>query len=84
MDGLAKNGLRLLVVGWAATLTVPGTDGKTAIEDSNYLGCFFDDEMHKILGLENIEWQSLYHFTVGKHLDDSRLETRAPYFHLDR
>lgn len=48
------------------------------------IGCFFDDEMHKILGLKNSEWQSLYHFTVGKHLDDSRLETRAPYFHLDR
>ena len=37
MDGLAQTGVRLLVVGGAATLTVPGTDGKTVIEDSNYL-----------------------------------------------
>ncbi len=28
MDGLAQTGVRLLVVGGAATLTVPGTDGK--------------------------------------------------------
>ena len=37
MDGLAQTGVRLLVVGGTATLTVPGTDGKTVIEDSNYL-----------------------------------------------
>ena len=47
------------------------------------IGCFFDDEMHRILGLEGTEWQSLYHFTVGKHLEDTRLETRAPYYHLE-
>jgi len=27
--------------------------------------CFFDDEMHRLLGLEGHEWQSLYHFTAG-------------------
>jgi len=48
------------------------------------IGCFFDDEMHRILGLESAEWQSLYHFTVGKHVDDSRLETKPPYFHLEQ
>lgn len=37
MDGLAQTGVRLLVVGGAATLTVPGTRGKKVIEDSNYL-----------------------------------------------
>jgi len=37
MDGLAQTGVRLLVVGGAATLTAPGTDGKKVIEDSNYL-----------------------------------------------
>jgi putative NADH-flavin reductase len=40
MDGLAQSGMRLLVVGGAATLTVPGTDGKTVLEDSNYLPVF--------------------------------------------
>ncbi len=37
MDGLAQTGVRLLVVGGAATLTVPGTGGKTVIEDSTFL-----------------------------------------------
>ncbi len=37
MDGLAQTGVRLLVVGGAATLTVPDTGGKTVIEDSNFL-----------------------------------------------
>ncbi len=37
MDGLAQTGVRLLIVGGAATLTVPGTGGKTVIEDSNFL-----------------------------------------------
>ncbi len=46
------------------------------------IGCFFDDEMHRILGLKGTEWQSFYHFTVGKHVEDTRLETKAPYFHL--
>jgi putative NADH-flavin reductase len=40
MDGLAQTDVRLLVVGGAATLTVPGTDGKTVLEDSNYLPVF--------------------------------------------
>lgn len=48
------------------------------------IGCFLDDEMHGILGLKGGEWQSLYHFTVGKHVDDARLETRPPYYHLKR
>ena len=37
MEGLARTGVRLLVVGGAASLTVPGTGGTTVIEDPNYL-----------------------------------------------
>jgi len=47
------------------------------------IGCFLDDEVHDILGLEGGVWQSLYHFTVGRHVDDARLETKPAYFHLD-
>lgn len=43
------------------------------------IGCFFDDEMHRFLGLKDRKFQSLYHFTVGHPVDDSRLETRPPY-----
>jgi putative NADH-flavin reductase len=36
-DGLARTGVRLLVVGGAASLTVPGAGGTTVIDDPNYL-----------------------------------------------
>ena len=29
------------------------------------IGCFFDDELHTLLGAKDHTWQSLYHFTVG-------------------
>jgi SagB-type dehydrogenase family enzyme len=48
------------------------------------IGCFFDDEMHRLLGLEDTAWQSLYHFTVGGAVDDPRLTTLPPYAHLER
>tara|TARA_R110002095_G_scaffold215536_1_gene210058 strand:- start:440 stop:1081 length:642 start_codon:yes stop_codon:yes gene_type:complete len=37
MNGLAETGVRLLVVGGAATLTVPGAGGKTVMEDTSFL-----------------------------------------------
>ncbi|HJV26564.1 MAG TPA: SagB/ThcOx family dehydrogenase [Aromatoleum sp.] len=43
------------------------------------IGCFFDDVMHELLGLAGDEWQSLYHFTVGGPVEDSRLSSLPPY-----
>ena len=43
------------------------------------IGCFFDDEMHRLLGLQDASWQSLYHFTAGGAVDDTRLTTLPPY-----
>jgi nitroreductase len=43
------------------------------------IGCFFDDEMHALLGIRDRSWQSLYHFTVGGAVDDPRLSTMPPY-----
>jgi nitroreductase len=43
------------------------------------IGCFFDDAMHDLLGLKGRKFQSLYHFTVGKPVEDSRLSTLPPY-----
>lgn len=43
------------------------------------IGCFFDDEMHAMLGLRGQAWQSLYHFTAGGPVDDARLTTLPPY-----
>lgn len=46
------------------------------------IGCFFDDSVHEILGFKNQEFQSLYHFTIGKPLEDNRLQTLPAYTHL--
>ena len=43
------------------------------------IGCFFDDEVHRLLGQTDDTWQSLYHFTVGGALEDTRLQTAAAY-----
>lgn len=43
------------------------------------IGCFFDDEMHELLGVADLAWQSLYHFTVGAPVEDRRLTTLPPY-----
>ncbi len=46
------------------------------------IGCFFDDAMHRLLGLPPDgprPWQSLYHFTAGGAVDDPRLATLPPY-----
>jgi nitrogenase-associated protein len=43
------------------------------------IGCFLDDAFHELLGLRNRNFQSLYHFTVGRALLDSRITTLPPY-----
>jgi SagB-type dehydrogenase family enzyme len=43
------------------------------------IGCYFDDEMHQLAGLRDTAWQSLYHFTVGRPVDDGRLSTLPAY-----
>ncbi|MEW6037789.1 MAG: SagB/ThcOx family dehydrogenase [Pseudomonadota bacterium] len=43
------------------------------------IGCYFDDAFHELLGLSGQAFQSLYHFTVGKPLDDPRITTETPY-----
>ena len=43
------------------------------------IGCFYDDPVHEVLGVDGHEFQSLYHFTVGQPVDDTRLTTEAGY-----
>ncbi|XP_019176162.1 PREDICTED: uncharacterized protein LOC109171564 [Ipomoea nil] len=43
------------------------------------IGCFFDDPVHEVLGLEGSEYQSLYHFTVGVPVADKRIMSLAAY-----
>jgi SagB-type dehydrogenase family enzyme len=47
------------------------------------IGCFFDDGVHDLLGLQGQALQDLYHFTVGGALADTRLQTLPPYAHLE-
>jgi len=43
------------------------------------IGCFYDDAVHELLGLSGRAWHSLYHFSMGKPVDDFRLTTEPGY-----
>lgn len=43
------------------------------------MGCYFDDVVHKMLGLKNMSYQDLYHFAVGKALEDPRITSLPAY-----
>ena len=85
MDGLAQTGVRLLVVGGAATLTVPGTGGKTVIEDSNFLpisarhvGKASADQLEACLAETRVDWAYLSpaaQFAPGERTGNYRLGT---------
>jgi hypothetical protein len=46
------------------------------------IGCYFDDAFHEVCGIAGDDFQSLYHFTAGGPVEDTRLSTFAPYAHL--
>ena len=46
------------------------------------IGCYFDDVFHDLFELTGDDFQSLYHFTVGGHVEDTRITTLPPYAHL--
>ncbi|MCZ6651230.1 MAG: SagB/ThcOx family dehydrogenase [Acidobacteria bacterium] len=48
---------------------------------STGIGCFFDDELHRIFGLAGNRYQDLYHFTVGGPVHDDRLRDLPAYGH---
>jgi len=43
------------------------------------IGAYFDDSVHEVFGLTGHAFQSMYHFTLGGAVDDTRLTTRPPY-----
>jgi nitroreductase len=47
------------------------------------IGCFFDDEVHRLLGIQDKSYQALYHFTVGHPIEDDRLSILPAYHHID-
>jgi SagB-type dehydrogenase family enzyme len=42
------------------------------------IGCFFDDALHELLKLTDTRFQTLYHFAVGRPIDDPRIEVTIP------
>lgn len=47
------------------------------------IGCFFDDPMHRdILGINDLSYQSLYHFAIGGAIEDTRIESHPAYINL--
>jgi SagB-type dehydrogenase family enzyme len=43
------------------------------------IGCYYDDPVHELLGLSGHDWQSLYHFSMGVPIEDTRLTTNPGY-----
>ena len=43
------------------------------------IGCYYDDPVHDLLGLSGHQWQSLYHFSIGLPVEDTRLTTEPGY-----
>lgn len=43
------------------------------------IGCYFDDALHELLGMEGTRMQSVYHFTVGAGQHDPRIQSTPPY-----
>jgi len=43
------------------------------------IGCYLDDVMHRMLGLEDEAYQSMYHFTIGRSIIDTRVQMRDAY-----
>jgi nitroreductase len=43
------------------------------------IGCYYDDPVHELLGLSGHGWQSLYHFSMGLPVEDTRLTTEPGY-----
>jgi len=43
------------------------------------IGCYYDDPVHDLLGIRDHTFQSLYHFTIGIPVEDTRLTTEPGY-----
>ncbi len=43
------------------------------------IGCYYDDPVHDLLGLSGRQWQSLYHFSMGLPVEDTRLTSEPGY-----
>ena len=84
LAGLARTGVRLLVVGGAASLTVPGAGGTTVIDDPNYPAALRDialacnDQLEACRSEAGVDWAYLSPAAVlepGERTGNYRLGT---------
>ena len=54
-------------------------EAEAANARSTGIGCFYDDAVHDVLGISEHAWQSLYHFSMGVPVEDTRLTTEPGY-----
>ncbi|MBI2827771.1 MAG: SagB/ThcOx family dehydrogenase [Acidobacteria bacterium] len=54
-------------------------DAEAAGARATGIGCFYDDPVHEMLGLTGHAWQSLYHFSMGVPVEDTRLTSEPGY-----
>jgi SagB-type dehydrogenase family enzyme len=54
-------------------------EAEAAAARATGIGCFYDDPVHETLGLSGHDYQSLYHFTVGIPVEDTRLTSEPGY-----
>jgi len=80
-NGLASNFISQVTLNGTGVSANPAV-GLIAGFRGTGIGCYFDDELHRALGLKGHDWQSLYHFTIGKPVEDLRLRAMPPYAHL--
>ncbi len=80
-DTLATDPWRYRQLHWEAGLLgqVLYLEAETLGLRGTGIGCYFDDAFHELLGLSGRSFQSLYHFTVGFPLTDTRILTLPPY-----
>jgi hypothetical protein len=43
------------------------------------IGCFLDEVVHELVGIESDRFRDVYHFTVGGAVEDGRLTTLPAY-----
>ncbi len=56
-----------------------GVEAEAAGWRSTGIGCFFDDAVHEVLGLQDTRYQVIYHTALGMAVDDPRLSTLPAY-----
>ena len=54
-------------------------EAEAAGRQATGIGCFFDETVHSLLGLEDDRFRDLYHFTLGGAVEDPRLTTLPGY-----